>query len=382
MPVTETPSASPAPRSSDLTQRFDDLGDWLRLARTPGVGPRTGQALLRRFGLPAQIFAAGAGALSGVVAGPLAQILAGPPPAAGALELDTAMAWLEQPGNTILTLADPAYPRLLLEIADPPLLLYVKGRVGLLDGPALAVVGSRNASVQGLANANSFALALSRAGLCIVSGLALGIDTAAHHGGLGGPGSTVAVIGTGADLVYPRKNRALAHLIAEGGCMVSEYGLGVAAIPANFPRRNRLISGLVRGVLVVEAAAQSGSLITARLANEQGRDVFAIPGSIHAALAKGCHALIKQGAKLVESADDVLHELAWRAPSVLAVPASAPEPGQSALLAALGYDPVGADTLAARAGLDAATVSGQLLALELAGQVERLPGGLYQRCTA
>lgn len=372
-------------QATETLLQDDDLAHWLRLQGAPGVGQVAAHALLRRFGLPGNIFRAGAAALQEVVAAPLARALAGAMPAATALRIETTRRWLALPGNTVLTLADADYPASLLNIDHPPLLLYLKGRPSLLSGPALAVVGSRNASAQGMANAERFAQALSEAGLAIVSGLALGIDAAAHRGGLRGAGSTVAVIGTGADIVYPRSNIGLARLIAEGGCIVSEYALGVPAIPANFPRRNRLISGLARGVLVVEAAARSGSLITARLAGEQGRDVFAIPGSIHAPLAKGCHALIKQGAKLVESAADVLQELQLPEPPRMGrdvgddVGAGGRGGAPDALLAALGHDPAGVDALGARAGLDAAAVLGRLLELELAGLVERLPGGLFRR---
>ena len=355
----------------------DDLAHWMRLAHTPGIGPVMARQLLDVFGLPEQVFEAGFEALSRTVPAAIARALAQAMPAATKALIDATLAWLDQPGNGVLTLIDAAYPRSLFEIHDPPLLLYVKGRLELLACPALAVVGSRNASAQGIANAEKFSQALSEAGLTIVSGLALGIDAAAHQGGLRGAASTIAVIGSGADIVYPRRNLGLAHLIAAQGCIVSEYALGVPPLPANFLRRNRLISGLARGVLVVEAAARSGSLTTARMAGEQGRDVFAIPGSIHSALTKGCHGLIKQGAKLVESADDILQEVqCLSAPTRPDVPAADSEP---ALLVALGYDAVDADVLAVRAGLDAAAVLGQLLALELAGLVERLPGGLFQR---
>ena len=356
-----------------------ELASWLRLQHLPGVGPVAARALLARFGLPPQIFAASFEALREVVPAGVAHAIVQPPRRVANSQLELTLQWLRRPGNAVLTLADAAYPPLLLEIPDPPLLLYVRGRAELLSRPGVAVIGSRNASTQGMQNAAAFAQALSAAGLTVISGLALGIDTHAHEGGLRGAGATVAVIGTGADLVYPRRNLDLAQRIAEQGCIVSEYALGLPAMPGNFPRRNRLISGLARGVLVVEAAAQSGSLITARLAGEQGRDVYALPGSIHSALAKGCHALIKQGAKLVESVDDVLQELQWQG-----MHASAPEaPGEAGphpLLAVLGYDPHDADTLAARSGLAVGTLMGQLLALELAGLVERLPGGLFQRC--
>ncbi|APA70237.1 DNA-processing protein DprA [Janthinobacterium sp. 1_2014MBL_MicDiv] len=355
-----------------------ELAGWLRLQHLPGVGPVAARALLARFGLPPEIFAAPFEALREVVPAGVARAIVQPPKPLANSQLALTLQWLQQPGNAVLTLADGAYPPLLLEIADPPLLLYVRGRVELLSRPGVAIVGSRNASAQGMQNAAAFAQALSAAGLTIISGLALGIDTHAHEGGLRGAGATVAVIGTGADLVYPRRNLDLAQRIAEHGCIVSEYALGLPAMPGNFPRRNRLISGLARGVLVIEAAAQSGSLITARLAGEQGRDVFALPGSIHSTLAKGCHALIKQGAKLVESADDVLQEWQWQGGSP-GVPAQA-DAAATPLLAALGHDPVDADSLAARSGLSMGELMGQLLALELAGMAERLPGGLFQRC--
>jgi DNA processing protein len=367
------------------TPTHDDLAAWLRLMHTPGVGPVTARALLSAFGLPDAVFCAGFEALQRVVASPVARALAGPVPGPTQALIETTLAWLQLPGNHLLTLADASYPRALLEIADPPPLLYLKGRLDLLARPALAVVGSRNASAQGVANAEHFSQALSEAGLTIVSGLALGIDAAAHRGGMRGVGSTIAVIGTGIDIVYPYSNRALALLIAEQGCIVSEYALATPALPANFPRRNRLISGLARAVLVIEAAARSGSLITARMAGEQGRDVFAIPGSIHSALAKGCHALIKQGAKLVESADDVLVEMQLPAVAVGAEPVADADPDSAldqelqALLTVLGHDPVDIDALAQRAGLDAAGVIARLLTLELGGLVERLPGGLFQR---
>ena len=375
MPATET--------LPNTNHPDDDPVPWLRLQQTAGLGPAMARRLLGRFGLPSNIFEAGFEALRAVVPKPLAHALAAPLAPGAAGNIAATLDWLGQPGNSILTLAHAAYPSNLLEIPDPPLLLYVKGRPELLARPALAIVGSRNASAQGVANALRFAQALSEAGLTIVSGLALGIDAAAHQGGLRGAGSSIAVIGTGADIVYPLRNRGLAQLIASGGCIVSEYALGVPAMSSNFPRRNRLISGLARGVLVIEAAAHSGSLITARLAAEQGRDVFAIPGSIHSALAKGCHALIKQGAKLVESADDVLQELAWPAAAMPAHPAesgmAAGGQAHAALLAALGHDPAGSDMLAERAGLGSAEVLTGLLTLEMAGLVERLPGGLFQR---
>jgi DNA processing protein len=358
-----------------------ELAAWIRLEQTPGVGQETARKLLAAFGLPEQIFAAGFAALRSVVPDRIAAALDQPASAQIQAQIAKTLAWCEQEGNRALTLADACYPKSLLNTPDPPVILYVKGRVALLEASAMAVVGSRNATAQGVDNAEKFSAALSQAGWTIVSGLAAGIDAAAHQGGLRGPGSTIAVIGTGADIVYPARNRALAHLIADGGCIVSEYPLGMPAIAANFPRRNRIISGLAKGVLVVEAAAQSGSLITARMAAEQGREVFAIPGSIHSPLAKGCHLLIKQGAKLVESAQDILDELPLGAvqPARVSRPHTMPDEVQDPLLALMGYDPVHIDALALRSGHDVAVLNAQLLHLELDGVIEQLPGANYRR---
>jgi DNA processing protein len=354
-----------------------DLAAWLKLSSTPGLEGSGLRKLLAVFGDPERVLATSRTELSRHV---------GPAAAAAIQEggrdeaLATAAAWLEEPGNHVVTLADAAYPRRLLEIPDPPALLYVKGRPELLGRPALAVVGSRQATAQGLINAESFARAFSDAGLTVVSGLALGVDAAAHRGGLAGAASSLAVLGTGADIVYPARNRELAHELAARGALISEFPLGTRALPTHFPRRNRLISGLALGCLVVEAAADSGSLITARLAAEQGREVFAIPGSIHSPLAKGCHALIKQGAKLVESAGDVLEELRLPAPAARAASADAvDDPRAAAVLAALGHDPGNADTLAARCGFSAADTAALLTRLELEGRIAALPGGLFQR---
>lgn len=292
--------------------------------------------------------------------------------------VDRSLAWADQPGQHILTLADTAYPRALLEIADPPSLLYVRGNPSLLQKRGLAVVGSRNATPQGLQTAEAFAKALASQGQCIISGLALGIDAAAHRGALAAHGETVAVIGTGADRIYPAGNKALALAIVEQGAVVSEFPLGTPAIAANFPRRNRIISGLSRGVLVVEAAPESGSLITARLAAEQGREVFAIPGSIHSPVARGCHKLIKQGAKLVETAGDVLEELGSFVDLPLP-PLAPPAVNDNPLLAALGHDPCSLDELAERTGQDAGQLLPELLILELSGRIATLPGNRYQR---
>ncbi len=351
---------------------------WIRLEQTPGVGRLTVRRLLDRFGDPSAVFAAGYDALVELVSPAKARALADPPCAQTTRRIEAALAWLENPTNHLITPDHPAYPAQLREIDDPPFLLYAVGRIELLAGPAVAIVGSRNASAQGVANAGNFGHALSEAGLTIVSGLALGIDAAAHEGGLRGASSTVAVIGTGADRIYPRRNEALARRIAERGCIVSEYSLGTPPLSANFPRRNRIISGLAKAVLVVEAAAASGSLITAHVAADQGRDVFAIPGSIHSPLAKGCHKLIKEGAKLVESVADLLTELKL-SPLAAMSGAGAFDAAEQPLLRAMGHGPVGTDALAAMTELAPAFLAVQLLALELAGHIERLPGGLFQR---
>ncbi len=354
-------------------RRDAELAAWIKLSLVQGLGGQSLRRLLAAFGLPQQVLAAGRAALAKIVSAEIAaRILAD----ADSLAVEAALEWAAAEGNAVLTLADGEYPQSLLETPDPPALLYLRGRRELLARPGLAVVGSRNATPQGMSNAERFARAFSAAGLTIVSGLALGIDAAAHRGGLDAAGSTIAVLGTGADILYPQRNRALGERIAREGLIVSEFPLGTPPHGANFPRRNRVISGLARGCLVVEAALASGSLITARLAAEQGREVFAIPGSIHSPHAKGCHALIKQGAKLVESAEDLLQELGLI--GTVAQP-TAIDPVVPGLLAHLGYDPCDIDTLCARSGLTAAAVSAMLLQLELDGKVASLPGGLYQR---
>jgi DNA processing protein len=350
-----------------------DLAAWVELSLVPGLGSARYRALLSAFGLPGNVLKATRAQLSRVVPEPLAaNILAG----SRAPEIEKALEWAARPGHEVLTLADAGYPRQLLEIPDPPPLLYVAGRADFLSAQALAVVGSRNATPQGLRNAQDFARVFSEAGLTIVSGLAIGVDSAAHRGGLEGRGSTIAVLGTGIDITYPRRNASLAEEIRSRGALVSEFPVGTEPNAGNFPRRNRLISGLAKGCLVVEAALDSGSLITARLAVEQGREVLAIPGSIHSPLSKGCHALIKQGAKLVESAQDVLEELGVSARAA----ASAPESGVNhVLLEKMGFDPCDIDELIGRSGLPAQAVSAALLQLELDGKIAGLPGGLYQR---
>jgi DNA processing protein len=357
-----------------------ELASWLRLTLVPGVGGEARRALLRAFGLPQAVFDAGLPALSAVIAPDLAERLLSHDSAAA---VEAALAWASLPGNRLLTLADADYPQSLLTSDDPPLLLYAKGNVAALNRPMLAVVGSRNATAQGARDAEAFARALGEAGLTIVSGLALGIDAAAHRGALSTAAGTVAVIGTGADRLYPARNEALARSIAEQGAVISEFPLGTPALAANFPRRNRIIAGLGLGCLVVEAAPRSGSLITARLAAECGREVFAIPGSIHSPLSHGCHQLIRQGAKLVESAQDILEELRWERSSA-SPKAADPVPlaqadEQEQVLAAMGHAPCALDTLSERSGLTPAALLAMLLPMELAGRVAQLPGGLYQR---
>ncbi|MFZ5844645.1 MAG: DNA-processing protein DprA [Pseudomonadota bacterium] len=301
---------------------------------------------------------------------------------------DAALAW-QTDGRTLLCPDDPRYPRLLRDLPDPPLLLYVLGNVDVLSDPQLAMVGSRNPSPQGRDNAVAFAKALAESGLTITSGLALGIDAAAHEGALAGKGPTIAVAGTGVDRVYPASHRELAHrIVAGGGALVSEFALGTPPMKHQFPQRNRLIAGLSLGTLVVEAALSSGSLITARLALEQGREVFAIPGSIHNPMAKGCHQLIRQGAKLVETAQHVLEELGALIPLTLTAPAAPVDnpierdgldAEQLQLLAEMGYDPVSTDELIARTGFGADVVAGMLLTLELNNVVAAVPGGYVRR---
>ena len=385
-----------------------ELHDWLRLSATPGLGNTAIRRLLARFGLPATVLAQTSAELESCITSTQARALHNPSPELQTLQAAT-WTWLTTAPSPlqrhVLTLSDADYPPLLLETADPPVLLYITGHSrwfgaqGLVwPRKALAMVGSRNPTPQGELNARAFAQTLVRQGVTVVSGMALGIDAAAHAGAIDAATDqqppTIAVIGTGIDRVYPRANHQLAGLIAEHGWIVSEYHLGTPPLAQNFPKRNRLIAGLASGTLVVEAATASGSLVTARLASEQGREVFAIPGSIHAPQSKGCHALIRQGAKLVESVEDILEELpalGSAAPAPAAEPAPVDTPGAEAstdkkedqgLLQALGFDPVDLDSLCSRTGIDIASLQIQLLELELKGQVARLPGGLFQRLAA
>ncbi len=381
-----------------------ELKAWLRLTLSPGVGNGTARKLLATFGSAQAIFEQSAATLKELGSVKLSNAIAVHPPSLDEL-LKTTQDWLAA-GNDrhIAVLGDAMYPLELLNIEDPPLMLYMLGAqlnrartatdsiaTAFTHGQLLlAMVGSRNPTPQGEVSARQFAKAFAEAGVCVVSGMALGVDGAAHEGALQGGGSTIAVVGTGLDRVYPKKHLALAHRIAQQGLIISEFPLGTPPLTANFPKRNRIISGLSQGVLVVEAALKSGSLITARLANEQGKDVFAIPGSIHSPQSRGCHALIKQGAKLVETAQDVLEELriSVAIPSWIDAARDAEgdesEEGDTpsadkAFLSALGFDVVSLDALQARTGMTTPALQSQLLELELDGHVMRLPGGLFQR---
>ena len=361
---------------------------WYRLAHTPGLSRKAVRALLAACGSPQAAVALGADTVRAIAGARAADAWRSADPAISAARLEAACRWREGGQRRVLALGEADYPPLLLHMPDPPLLLYVQGDAGLLQGSAadsrcLAMVGSRQPTPAGRARAHAFAQAFAEAGLTVISGLAAGVDACAHEGALAGGGPTVAVVGTGPDLVYPSRHRELAARIAAHGAMVSEYAPGTPSRPENFPQRNRILAGLARGTLVVEAALQSGSLITARLAAESGREVFAIPGSVDSPQSRGCHALIRQGALLVEQPQDVLQELGWApaAPAASAVqPASALSAAERALLEALGHEPTDLDTLSLRTGMTGAEVAARLLELELDGRVSRMPGGLFQRC--
>ena len=379
MSASRDPHPQAGPSATD-----DDVAYWLALLRCPGIGPARYQILLEHYQQPQQLFDLSPDELAGIKLPAASRNWLRQP---DWTSIDRDLDWLNSdPRHHILTLHDPRYPASLKEIDSPPPLLYAKGDPALLRRQQLGIVGSRNPSAGGRENALNFARDLSQAGLTITSGLALGIDAAAHQGALQGTAKTIAVTGTGLDRLYPARNKALAYKIAEEGLIVSEFPIGTAPKPDHFPRRNRIISGLSLGVLVVEAAPQSGSLITARLAGEQGREVFAIPGSIHNPLAKGCHQLIRQGAKLVETVSDISEEIA----PMLSAPS---EQGRSVvngselneeaktLLPHIGYDPISIDSLIARSQLSADKVCANLLVLELAGMVCSAPGGHYIRAS-
>jgi DNA processing protein len=373
---------------------------WFRLLTAPGMTRPMARRLLRALGSPQAVLGASASQWSAAASPAAAQALSTPDPQADA-RLQMALDWLAgHPSRRVLNLGDTQYPQPLLHCGDPPLMLFLEGRLDLLQRPSMAVVGSRQATPQGLAHARQFANVLSHAGVTVVSGLATGIDGAAHEGALTGPGSTLAVIGTGPDIVYPSRHGRLWRRIAQDGLVVSEHAPGTPALAHHFPHRNRIIAGLTRGTLVVEATLRSGSLITARLAMEGGREVFAVPGSIQSPQAKGCHELIRQGAQLVESAQEILESLGLPvsptdspAPPASAAGAAVPDAPESAdgpddpdprsphgrLLRAMGHDPVSLDTLVGRTGDAASVLGARLLELELQGLVARLPGGRFQR---
>lgn len=364
---------------ADYSEDIAEKALWISLNNIYGLGSQAFFQLLKTFGSPAAIYAASHAQLKEVVTEKIAsEIKNGIDDDA----LNDTLNWLAKDNNHLVTLADSSYPKALLEISDPPPLLYAKGNLALLNQASIAIVGSRNASVQGEKNAEAFASDLCHHGLCVVSGLALGIDGAAHRGALKANGATIAVVGTGLDIVYPAKHRDLAHQIVERGLIISEFALGTPSKPQNFPKRNRIISGLSLGCLVVEANLQSGSQITARLAAEQGREVFAIPGSIHSPMSKGCHQLIKQGAKLVDCIQDILDELDIKKSEIsLPDPSSVNEESlkNNALLNIMGFEPIQLENIVNLSGLTVSEVSSMLMLLELEGSVASLAGGKYQK---
>lgn len=367
-----------------MTVNHDEIAEkslWVSLGNIPGIGSQTFCNLLKAFGSPQNIYATSVSQLKEVVSTTIANAISSHAYQTPPTELTQ---WLNAPNNHLVTLADPEYPKALLEISDPPPYLYAKGNLALLNQPSIAIVGSRNASVQGEKNAEAFAYDLCQHGLCVVSGLALGIDGAAHRGALKANGATIAVVGTGLDIVYPAKHRELAHQIVERGLMLSEFALGTPSKPQNFPKRNRIISGLSLGCLVVEANVQSGSQITARMAAEQGREIFAIPGSIHSPMSKGCHQLIKQGAKLVDCTQDITEELKLQTrrevtASAGPMPKKAENSPEQLLLDTMGFEPVPLERLVTLTGLTVGEVSSMLMLLELDGKVASLTGGQYQQ---
>jgi DNA processing protein len=367
---------------------LNDLKLWLSLNQINGLGNAGICQLLAKFGSPDAIFSASISPLREIVDAEIAQKIN------KGIDEDAiapTLKWLEKDNAHVVTLADETYPKQLLEISNPPALLYAIGNLHWLNHPAIAMVGSRSATPQGEKNAEDFAQSLCEQGLCVVSGMALGIDGAAHRGALKANGATIAVVGTGLDIVYPARHRDLAHKIAERGLIISEFPLGTPSKAQNFPRRNRVISGLSLGCLVVEANIDSGSLITARLATEQGREVFAIPGSIHSPVTKGCHQLIKQGAKLVENTQDILEELKNMLPENTTLShspsglmgnlnseATAPLEANT-VLACMGFDPINFETLRSLSGLTTEALSSMLMILELENKLATVAGGKYQR---
>ena len=357
-----------------------DIAQWITLNEIPGLGNSAFCRLLAKFGSPEKIFSASISQLREFVDDEIAQKIQ------NGVDLEAikpTLDWLQKDNAHLVTFADNTYPQKLLEISNPPAVLYAIGNLHWLNHPTIAMVGSRSATPQGEKNAENFAESLCNQGLCVVSGMALGIDGASHRGALKANGATIAVVGTGLDIVYPARHRDLAHKIAERGLIISEFPLGTPSKAQNFPRRNRLISGLSLGCLVVEANIDSGSLITARLSAEQGREVFAIPGSIHSPVTKGCHQLIKQGAKLVENVQDILEELKNILPSISPsglmgnLESTPSEP--NAVLACMGFDPVNFESLRTLSGLTTEALSSMLMVLELESKITTLAGGQYQR---
>lgn len=403
----------------------EELDAWLRLVSEPGLGRASARSLLAAIGLPQDILASSVRTLARHLPHDLAQRLASPPSVEVQAGIDAGRELLAKPDHHLITLADPQYPASLFEIPDPPVVLFVRGDATLLHRPSVAIVGARSATEGGKDNARAFARYLAERGWGIISGLARGIDAAAHEGALQAGsegGRTIAVMAGGLDDIYPRQHQGLAEQVAAMGALVSEYPPGTPAVPFRFPDRNRLVAALARGVLVVEAAAQSGSLLTARLGIECGREVFAIPGSIHAPLSRGCHALIRQGAKLVEQGRDIEEELTRSGPvpgpeaavphtsrregaeraghgrhtgnapnaghaqaigQTAAVPRSAnrlmKDPTTGRVLSAMGFDPADIDLLCDRSGLAFPRVAAVLTELELNDIVQRLDDGRYVR---
>ena len=368
----------------------EELESWISLWRVSGVGAKYFQTLLSHFDDPAAVFNATSSSLkqAGISQNLANTILDNKESDSAKPDLE----WLNAANNHyIITINCPEYPNLLKQTDSPPPLLYVHGELSIINDPQLAIVGSRNPTQSGLTSAYDFAKYLAQTGLCITSGLALGIDGSAHQGALDGNGPTIAITATGIDRVYPAKHRNLAHKIVESGAIISEFPIGTQPRSGNFPRRNRIISGLAHGTLVVEAALKSGSLITARLASEQGREVFAIPGSIHNPLAKGCHQLIRQGAKLVETAQDILEEMTavidlseidqpiLDQPSNTNSTETNTDPEHQILLEKMGYDPIPIDQLVVSTGFKAESIAAMLLILELQNQVSSNGGGTYTR---
>lgn len=363
----------------------DTHANWLTLYRAPALGPLQQRALLDIFKSPAQILSAGTSVLEqhGLKAQTLKYLKQ---PDWKAVEAD--IKWLNQPRHHLVTYFDKTYPPLLKEIPDSPIVLFIVGDPEVLQSVQLGIVGSRNPSPGGKQIARAFAEQLAQLGITITSGMALGIDYCSHLGALDAKGRTIAILGNGLDIIYPARHKALAERIIDNGALVSEFPPGTPPLAENFPRRNRIISGLTAGILVVEAAQRSGSLITARYAMEQGREVFAIPGSIHNPLARGCHALIKQGAKLVETVQDILDESGVLMHAIAGLPNECKSPEDNInsldeeyklLLDNIAYEPVSVDKLIERTGLTADTVSSMLLILEIRGMVSSYPGGLYSR---